>query len=262
VPHDHIHVEFDAGRAASCARGKARVLEARRRDASWVSARYSRIAPVYERWARLTESRARRRVLELAAVRDGEAVLEVATGTGVQLLALARQNPSGRTVGVELAPGMLAQTRRRLKAAGLDAVELRQADALALPFADRSFDLLTNGYMLDLLALADIPTALREFHRVLRPGGRLVLSNMTIGERAWHRHWDALYARGLSLTANCRGVLAAPILHELGFVGIQREYVAQLTFPSEVVSAHRPTAEEDASARSARTGATPAERPR
>jgi ubiquinone/menaquinone biosynthesis C-methylase UbiE len=236
-----MSLDTDTARPASRRRRNPRVLEATRSDPSWVSARYSRIAPVYERWARLTESRARRRVLELAAVHDGEAVLEVATGTGVQLIALARQNPSGRTAGVELAPGMLAETQRRLQAAGLGAVEVHQANALSLPFPDRSFDLLTNGYMLDLLPLADIPTALREFHRVLRPGGRLVLSNMTIGERAWHRHWDALYARGLSFTANCRGVLAAPILQQLDFVDVRREYLAQLTFPSELVTARRAT---------------------
>jgi uncharacterized protein len=201
---------------------------------------YSRLARVYELWARLTESRARRRVLELAAVRDGEAVLEVATGTGVQLVALARRNPSGRTAGVELAEGMLAQTRKRLGAPGLDRVELQRGDALELPFEDESFDLVVNSYMLDLLPRDDIPRALTEFKRVMKPGGRLVLSNMTKGTRPWHRVWDYLYARGIVLTANCRGVLAAPVLSELGFLDPRREYIAQMLFPTEVVTARRP----------------------
>jgi ubiquinone/menaquinone biosynthesis C-methylase UbiE len=217
-----------------------RMLEVKH-TGSRVPAVYSRIARGYELWARLTESRARARVLELAAVRDGEDVLDVATGTGVQLVALARLNPSGRTVGVELADGMVRQTRRRLAATGLRRVELHRADARALPFPDASFDLLTNGYMLDLLPTADIATALREFRRVLRPGGRLVLSNMTPGEKPTHRLWDALYARGIVLTANCRGVLAAPVLLDLGFDEIQREYLAQLTFPTEIIIARRPT---------------------
>jgi ubiquinone/menaquinone biosynthesis C-methylase UbiE len=71
--------------------------------------------------------------------------------------------------------------------------------------------------MLDLPPRDDIPPALAEFRRVMRPAGRLVLSNMTLGERPWHRVWDSLYARGVNLTANCRGVLAVPVLERLGF---------------------------------------------
>jgi ubiquinone/menaquinone biosynthesis C-methylase UbiE len=201
---------------------------------------YTRLAPVYEAWARATESKARRRVLELASVRSGEDVLEVATGTGVQLVRLAGANPGGRTVGVEISEGMLAQTRRRLEHAGLAAeVEVLEGSALDLPIADESFDLLVNGYMLDLLPRDDIPRALAEFKRVLRPGGRLVLSNMTKGERRRHRIWDWAYERGVVVTANCRGVLAAPVLRELDFVDVSRQYLSQMLFPTEIVTAHK-----------------------
>jgi ubiquinone/menaquinone biosynthesis C-methylase UbiE len=201
---------------------------------------YTRLAPVYEAWARATESKARRRVLELASVRPGEDVLEVATGTGVQLVRLARTNPGGRTVGVEISEGMLAQTRRRLEDAALAGeVEVIEGSALELPIADQSFDLLINGYMLDLLRLDDIPRALAEFKRVLRPRGRLVLSNMTKGERRRHRIWDWAYERGFVVTANCRGVLAAPVLRELDFTGVSREYLSQMLFPTEIVTAHK-----------------------
>jgi demethylmenaquinone methyltransferase/2-methoxy-6-polyprenyl-1,4-benzoquinol methylase len=220
---------------------RSEVLEVNQPRSERVARAYSRVAPLYEAWARLTEARPRRRVLELAAVRAGEDVLEVATGTGAQLVELALRNPSGRTVGVELAGGMLAQTRKRLAAAGLEArVEVLQASALELPLKDESFDLVVNGYMLDLLPRDDIPGALAEFKRVLRADGRLVLSNMTKGERRGHRLWDALYARGINLTANCRGVLAAPVLHELGFTGVRREYMAQAGFPTEIVTARKP----------------------
>ncbi len=202
---------------------------------------YSRLAPVYEVWARLTESKARARVLELADLNDGESALEIATGTGVQLCELARQNRSGRTVGIELSEAMLEQARRRLASAGLpDRVELLQADALDLPFEDRSFDLVANAYMLDLLARDQIPLALGEMKRVLRPGGRIVLSNMTKAEKARHGLWDWLYAHGLGVTANCRGVLAAPVLTELGFADIHREYLSQMLFPTEIVFARKP----------------------
>jgi demethylmenaquinone methyltransferase / 2-methoxy-6-polyprenyl-1,4-benzoquinol methylase len=200
---------------------------------------YTRLAPVYEAWARATESKARRRVLEVAEVRPGEDALEVATGTGVQLVRLARANRGGRTVGVEISEGMLAQTRRRLDGSGLGNVDVVEGSALELPFEDESFDLLLNGYMLDLLPLAEIPRALSEFRRVIRPGGRLVLSNMTKGERRSHRMWDWAYARGFALTANCRGVLAAPVLRELGFIDVSREYVSQMLFPTEIVTARK-----------------------
>jgi demethylmenaquinone methyltransferase/2-methoxy-6-polyprenyl-1,4-benzoquinol methylase len=201
---------------------------------------YTRLAPVYEAWARATESKARRRVLELASVRPGEDVLEIATGTGVQLVRLARANPGGRTVGVEISEGMLAQTRKRLQQAGLAReVEVIEGSALELPIADESFDLTVNGYMLDLLPRDDIPRALAEFKRVLRPRGRLVLSNMTKGERRRHRIWDWAYERGLVVTANCRGVLAAPVLRELDFSGVSREYLSQMLFPTEIVTAQK-----------------------
>jgi ubiquinone/menaquinone biosynthesis C-methylase UbiE len=216
---------------------RRQVLEVKRPPGE-VPAIYSRLAPVYEVWARLTESRARRRVMELAAIRPGEDVLEVASGTGAQLVRLASANAGGRTVGLEPSEGMRSQARRRIDEAGVaDRVELIDASALDLPFADESFDLLVNGYMLDLLPRDDIPRALSEFKRVLRPSGRVVLSNMTKGEKPWERVWDWLYARGVVLTANCRGVLAAPVLHELGFAEIRREYLAQMAFPTEIVTA-------------------------
>ena len=213
------------------------VLEVKHRPDE-VPAIYTRLAPVYEAWAQLTESKARRRVMELASVGPGEDVLEVAVGTGVQLVRLAHANPGGRVAGIEPSTGMLRQARRRIDAAGLgDRVELIQGSALDLPFDDEAFDLLVNGYMLDLLPRDDIPRALEEFKRVLRPGGRLVLSNMTKGTRRRERIWDWLYGHGVVLTANCRGVLAKPVLRELGFARIRREYLAQTTFPTEIVTA-------------------------
>lgn len=205
-----------------------------------VPAIYTRLAPVYEAWARLTETASRRRVLELAAPHPREDILEVATGTGVQLVGLAQASPEGRTVGIEPSTGMLKRTRGRLEAAGLAGrAEAIAASALELPLRDESFDLVVNSYMLDLLPRDDIPRALSEFKRVLRPGGRLVLSNMTKGERRSHRIWDWAYSRGVVLTANCRGVLAAPPLRELGFTQVRREYLAQMLFPTEIVTARK-----------------------
>jgi len=217
---------------------RSHVLEARRSTAA-AAATFSWLAPVYELWARWVERAPRRRVLELARVRDGETVLEVATGTGVQLVELGRRNPHGRTVGVDFAPGMVARTRKRLKSAGLDDVELSQGDARELPFDDATFDVVTNEYMLNLMPHADIARAVSELFRVLKPGGRIVVTNMTPGARLRERIWDALYARGIDVFVNCRGVLASPVLEEVGFRDVRREAMAPMLFPTEIVTARR-----------------------
>lgn len=215
------------------------VLEVQRGQAETV-ARYNKLAHVYEIWARLTETKARQRLLALAKPQHGEAILDVASGTGVQLVNLGRCNVSGLTIGVELAEGMVAETYERISSGAISGVVVVRADALQMPFRDGRFDLVTNSYMLDLLPRDQIPNALMEFRRVLRPGGRLVLTNMTKGEKRWHRTWDALYRVGVPLTGNCRGVLAVPVLKELGFQDIQREYIAQLSFPTEIIAARKP----------------------
>jgi ubiquinone/menaquinone biosynthesis C-methylase UbiE len=95
--------------------------------------------------------------------------LEVAVGTGLNL---AHYPPGVRLTGVDLSPGMLAVARQR--AADLDrTVELREADAQALPFGDASFD--TVVCTMSLCSVPDERATIAEMHRVLRPGGRLLL---------------------------------------------------------------------------------------
>ncbi|GAA1124548.1 class I SAM-dependent methyltransferase [Nocardioides aquiterrae] len=96
-------------------------------------------------------------------------VLEVAVGTGLNL----QHYPDGVTVtGVELSPEMLAIARSRAEQQGV-AADLREGDAHALPFADASFD--TVVCCLGLCTIPDPARALAEMHRVLVPGGRLLL---------------------------------------------------------------------------------------
>ena len=202
---------------------------------------YSRVGRLFEAWGRLVDARARARVRALCAVTDTEAVLEVGIGAGSQLAALASANRSGRTVGVDLADGMLRETRRRLTAAGMTDAELLRADACELPFADDEFDVVTSAYVLDILPWNDIRRALTEFRRVLRPGGRLVLCHGTPGERGWHRVGDHLYGSGLPLTGNCRGIRLTTLLTDGGFEAITREYSVQFLLPSEILAARVPS---------------------
>jgi ubiquinone/menaquinone biosynthesis C-methylase UbiE len=196
---------------------------------------YRKIAPSYDLWAWLTESQARERCLELAAIQDGEEVLEVAVGTGLAFERILQANPSGRNEGIDLTEAMLARAKRKAAKSGLNNYRLRVGDAYDLDFPDHSFDVLVNNYMFDLLPEQDFLTVLREFKRVLRPGGRLAMVNMTKGERWYNGIWNRIYRINPALLGGCRGVSLLPQLEACGFVKCRREYMSQFTFPSEIV---------------------------
>lgn len=200
-----------------------------------VSDLYRKIAPTYDLWARLTESKARNRCLELASIKDGESVLEVAAGTGLAFEKILRLNPSGRNVGIDLTEAMLSRARRRAAKSGIENYRLSIGDAYALDFPDDNFDVVINNYMFDLMPEKDFPTVLSEFRRVLRPGGRLVLANMTEGVSWYNRIWERVYRINPAWLGGCRGVQMLPLIEEFSFINIQREYVSQMTFPSEVI---------------------------
>ena len=196
---------------------------------------YRKIAPSYDLWAWLTESKARNRCLELAAIKDGELVLEVAVGTGLALEMILEANPSGRNEGIDLTEAMLSRAEKKAAKSGSDNYRLRVGDAYDLDFPDDSFDVLINNYMFDLLPQQDFRTVLEEFKRVLSPGGRLVMISMTKGERWYNGLWERIYRINPALLGGCRGVLLLPQLEACGFWQTRREYVSQLTFPSEIV---------------------------
>jgi ubiquinone/menaquinone biosynthesis C-methylase UbiE len=204
-------------------------------EKSQVSDIYSRIASSYDLWAWLTESKARDRCLDLAAIRDGETVLEVAVGTGLAFERILESNPSGRNEGIDLTEAMLARAESKAARSGSDNYRLRVGDAYDLDFPDDCFDVLVNNYMFDLLPQQDFLTVLDEFKRVLRPGGRLAMVNMTKGTRWYNGVWERIYRINPALLGGCRGVTLLPQLEACGFIQARREYISQLTFPSEIV---------------------------
>jgi demethylmenaquinone methyltransferase / 2-methoxy-6-polyprenyl-1,4-benzoquinol methylase len=150
--------------------------------AAQVRGMFDRIAGVYDlmntamtaglhhRWRRLAADRA-----ELGG---GDSALDVCCGTGDLAIELARRTgPTGRVVGCDFSERMLELARAKAAGAGFAGIEFEWADALELPYEDRTFDAVTVGF--GVRNLADIERGIGELTRVLRPGGRLVILEIT-----------------------------------------------------------------------------------
>ena len=109
----------------------------------------------------------RRQTLQRLGLRPGMSVLDVATGTGLMARAAVDLLGGSGVVGLDPSRGMLEQARRTVP------MPLVQARGEALPFSDARFDALSVGYA--LRHVSDLLAAFREYHRVLRPGGRVLI---------------------------------------------------------------------------------------
>lgn len=201
---------------------------------------YRKHASTYDIWSSLMESKARQRCLEVADIKNGEAVLEVAVGTGILFEKVLKLNPTGKNEGIDLTEQMLSRARARAHKSGVSSYVLKIGDAYNLQYPDNSFDLLLNNYMFDLIPEKDFGVILSEFKRVLRKGGRMVLVNMTKGPRWFNAVWEWLYKSRPSLLGGCRGIELSPYLERAGFEKIRREYLTQMLFPSEVIYGMKP----------------------
>jgi len=124
----------------------------------------------------------RQRAVDRAEVGPGSDALDVCCGTGDLALELRRRiGPDGRVVGCDFSEPMLELARRKSGDEGLP-VEFGWADALDLPYGDASFDAVTIGF--GARNLADLDRGLSEMARVLRPGGRLAILEITRPQRA------------------------------------------------------------------------------
>jgi demethylmenaquinone methyltransferase/2-methoxy-6-polyprenyl-1,4-benzoquinol methylase len=182
-------------------------------------------AGLHHRW--------RERAVALAGVAPGQRVLDVATGTGDLALELARRvGPAGEVLGSDFSEEMLARARRKAEraagagdGAGLGALRFEWGDALALPYAEDSFDAATVGF--GARNFADLQRGLRELARVVRPGGRVMVLEFTAPRRfplsLFYRVW---FDRVVPLLGRVAGLLerALPARGAQREVGIADAY--------------------------------------
>jgi demethylmenaquinone methyltransferase/2-methoxy-6-polyprenyl-1,4-benzoquinol methylase len=148
-----------------------------------VRAMFDRIAGFYDRMNSVMTAGLhhawRRRAADLAAVGPGARVLDVATGTGDLAFELARRvGPSGEVVASDFSERMLDLARAK---PGASSVRFETANALALPYRDDEFDAATVGF--GARNFSDLSGGLREMVRVVRPGGRVVVLEITTPQR-------------------------------------------------------------------------------
>lgn len=198
---------------------------------------YDSISKIYDVWAYLTERRARQRALELSGIENRMRVLEVAVGTGIAFKEIVERNTAGYNAAIDLSEGMLNKAKKKLSRTDARNFEMNIGDAAVLSYPAESFDILFNNYMFDLFPFEKMDVVINEFRRVLKPGGRLVLVNMTVGRSAGSKIYDAVYRLSPKLLGGCRGVEMTDKLERNGFHVERREYIEQMFFPSEIVIA-------------------------
>jgi ubiquinone/menaquinone biosynthesis C-methylase UbiE len=149
---------------------------------------FGRGAQNYDRVGPPIFGRLGRRLVELAGVRAGDRVLDVATGRGAVLFAaIERVGKRGQVIGLDLAEEMVALTSAEIQARRITNAEVRVADAERLSeFMDGEFDCVTCAFAVFFLPAPE--SALREFCRVLRSGGTVALSSWgRASDRGWYR---------------------------------------------------------------------------
>jgi len=130
------------------------------------------------------------RLIRMAGIRPGECALDVCCGTGD--VALALDQAGARVTGLDFSEPMLAVARRR---AAHSRIDWLQGDALALPFANGTFDVVTVAY--GLRNMSDVDAGLGELLRVARPGGRILILEFGKPPGALWRHLYFAYLRWL-----------------------------------------------------------------
>jgi demethylmenaquinone methyltransferase / 2-methoxy-6-polyprenyl-1,4-benzoquinol methylase len=157
---------------------------------------FAPLGPTYDRYANLLSfgQDPRWRSFLVSRVPGGaRRVLDVASGTAAVAIELAQADADRTVVGVDQSPEMLEAGRARVAAAGLAGrIELREARAEELPFADGAFDALTFTYLLRYVD--DVPATLRELVRVVRPGGTVAMLEFGLPRGVWRPPWE-LYVR-------------------------------------------------------------------
>ncbi|MCW6003417.1 methyltransferase domain-containing protein [Micromonospora sp. CPCC 205371] len=160
-------------------------------DKQRIAGVFDRAAPMYEQTGVAFFDPLGAALATHAGLRPGERILDVGCGRGASLIPAAEAvGPSGAAIGIDLAVGMVEATAAEARRRGLAHLHVQVGDAEAPDFPDASFDAVLAGLV--LFFLPDAPAAVRAYARLLRPGGRLVISTFTEvsdADKEWFEHF-------------------------------------------------------------------------
>lgn len=167
----------------------------------------------------------------LASLQTGETVLDLGSGGGIDCFLAARQvGPSGRVIGVDMTAEMIRLARENLKKSGLENVEFRQGEIEDLPLEDGTVDAVISNCVINLST--DKERVFREVYRVLKPGGRLMVSDIVLDGELPAAVQDSVvaYTGCIGGALQRRDYLAA--MAKAGFTGV--EVVAETKVPVDL----------------------------
>jgi arsenite methyltransferase len=161
--------------------------------------------------------------LAIAELKQGDVVLDLGSGAGFDCFLAARQvGETGRVIGVDMTPEMISKARNNAAKGGFTNTEFRLGEIEYLPVANRSVDIIISNCVINLSP--DKPKVFKEAYRVLKPGGRLVVSDVVATAElpmAIKNDMDALYSGCVSGAASIHELES--ILQQSGFVQITIE---------------------------------------
>ena len=151
--------------------------------------------------------------LAFAGVEPGQVVLDIGSGAGIDcLIAAEKVGPAGRVIGLDMTPEMIERARKNVREAGVGNVEFRLGDAEKMPVEDNSVDWVISNCVINLSP--DKPAVFREIARVLKPGGRISISDIVAEDlpaaiRESRDAWTGCLAGAISEAEYVQGLEAA-----------------------------------------------------
>jgi demethylmenaquinone methyltransferase/2-methoxy-6-polyprenyl-1,4-benzoquinol methylase len=203
---------------------------------------YNKLSKWYDILAGPSEKKFRDIGLGMLHAKTGETILEIGAGTGYSTNIIADAvGENGKVFGIDISPGMINVTKKRLEKAGLlNRVELICGDAVKLPFNSSFFDAVFTSFTLELFDTPEIPLVLSESNRVLKENGRLIIVSMSKKGNAgvMMKLYEWLHEK-IPKYVDCRPIYLQEMIESIPFEIIEVIEKKMWGLPIEIVSSKK-----------------------